>query len=167
MALILCADHELNVSTFTARCVASAAATPYAVIAAGLAALGGVRHGGQATRAAALLREVAQPDRAHHVLADRLRRGDPIPGFGHRLYPAGDPRAAALLERLAAAYPDAPGVALGRATSVEAQRLLGERPTVDFALAVLSAALGSPDGIEVALFALGRAVGWIAHALEE
>jgi citrate synthase len=45
-ALVLCADHELNVSSFTARCVASAGATPYAVVVAGLAALGGVKHGG-------------------------------------------------------------------------------------------------------------------------
>ena len=34
-ALVLCADHELNVSTFAARCVASSGATPYAVVTAG------------------------------------------------------------------------------------------------------------------------------------
>jgi citrate synthase len=167
MALILCADHELNVSAFTARCVASAAATPYAVIAAGLAALEGVRHGGQAARTAALLHEVGQPARARQALAERLRRGDPVPGFGHRLYPEGDPRATALLERLSSSYPDAPAVALGRAVAEEAQALLGERPTIDFALAVLAATFQSPPGTEVAIFGLGRSVGWVAHALEE
>src|SRR5262245_30632485 len=40
-AIILCADHELNVSSFTARCVASAGSNPYAVVIAGLAALEG------------------------------------------------------------------------------------------------------------------------------
>jgi citrate synthase len=39
MALILCVDHELNVSSFTARCIASAGSTPYAAVIGGLAAL--------------------------------------------------------------------------------------------------------------------------------
>ncbi|HEY9421361.1 MAG TPA: citrate/2-methylcitrate synthase, partial [Thermoanaerobaculia bacterium] len=56
-ALILCADHELNVSAFTARCVASAASNPYDVVSAGLAALKGVRHGGHTERMEALFRE--------------------------------------------------------------------------------------------------------------
>lgn len=167
MALVLCADHELNVSAFTARCVASAAATPYAAIAAGLAALEGVRHGGQAARAVALLRELARPEQAHELLTDRLRRGDPVPGFGHRLYPGGDPRAAALLERLADMYPVAPAVARGQALCAAALQLLGERPTIDLGLAVLSETLQAPPGTELALFALGRTVGWVAHAIEE
>lgn len=167
MALVLCADHELNVSAFTARCVASAAAPPYAVVSAGLAALEGVRHGGQAARVAAMLREVGAPGDAPRVLGDRLRRGDAIPGFGHRLYPGGDPRGAALLRRVAEHYPDAPAVARGRAVSDAAMSLLGEGPTIDFGLAVLTATLACEPGSEVALFALGRAVGWIAHALEE
>jgi citrate synthase len=49
-ALILSADHELNVSTFTARCVASAGGSPYGVVIAGLAALEGTRHGGTTAR---------------------------------------------------------------------------------------------------------------------
>ena len=46
-ALVFCVDHELPVSTFAARCVASSESTPYAVVLAGLAALGGVKHGGE------------------------------------------------------------------------------------------------------------------------
>src|SRR5262249_55432400 len=56
-ALVLCADHELNSSAFTARVVASAEANPYAVVLAGLAALGGFQHGGATEQAAAFLRE--------------------------------------------------------------------------------------------------------------
>lgn len=167
MALVLCADHELNVSAFTARCVASAAAPPYAVISAGLAAIEGVRHGGQTARTTALLHEVGQPSHARQVLTDRLRRGDPIPGFGHRLYPAGDPRARALLQQIAASYGGAAAVTLGQAIAEVTQELLGERPNIDFALAVLAATLQSPPGTAVALFALGRVVGWVAHAIEE
>src|SRR5215510_12807640 len=110
--LVLCADHELNSSTFAARVVASAEANPYAVVLAGLAALGGFQHGGAAEQAAAFLREVAEPSRVRLVIAERLRRGERLPGFGHRLYPDHDPRAVALLSMLAEAYPTSPALAL-------------------------------------------------------
>src|SRR5690606_13971117 len=92
-ALVLCADHELNVSSFTARCVASAGSTPYQVVQAGLAALQGTKHGGHTARAGALLDEIGEPENARNALGARLRRGESIPGFGHVLYPDGDPRA--------------------------------------------------------------------------
>src|SRR5581483_6610591 len=41
--LVLLADHELNASTFVARCVASTGATPYAAVSAALGALSGRR----------------------------------------------------------------------------------------------------------------------------
>src|SRR5256712_5089394 len=59
-ALILCADHELNVSAFTARCIASAGSNPYAVVAGGLAALEGNKHGGMTARVATMLDELAR-----------------------------------------------------------------------------------------------------------
>ncbi len=66
-ALILCADHELNVSSFAARCVASAGATPYAVAVAGLCALSGVEHGGNTERVEAFLKEAGTATRARDV----------------------------------------------------------------------------------------------------
>src|SRR6266567_3448192 len=81
-ALVLCADHELNTSAFAARVVASVEASPYAVVLAGLAALDGFKHGGQTKQATAFLREVAEPSRVRLVLAERLRRGERLPGFG-------------------------------------------------------------------------------------
>jgi citrate synthase len=92
-ALVYCADHELPVSTFAARCVASSEATPYAVVLAGLAALGGVKHGGEVELVEAFLREVDAVGEARAGISGRLRRGERIPGFGHSLYPDGDPRA--------------------------------------------------------------------------
>lgn len=165
--LILCADHELNVSTFTARCVASAGATPYQVVAAGLAALEGQQHGGYTRRVEALWQEVGSPDAARSRLAGRLRRGEAIPGFGHRLYPEGDPRARLLLELVAAYAPQAPAVALAEAVAEAAAELLGERPVLDFALVAVARALALPPDSALTLFALGRTIGWIAHALEQ
>jgi len=166
-ALILCADQELNVTSFAARCVASAAASPYAAVSAGLAALGGAKHAGRGGRIDALLREVAVPGRAHEVLAGRLRRGEEIPGFGHPLFPKGDPRGLLLLELTGASLPRTSAVRMATAVVRAAHDLLGEQPDVEFGLVTLAGALGLPAGGANALFALGRTIGWIGHAMEE
>jgi citrate synthase len=166
-ALVYCADHELPVSTFAARCVASSGASPYAVVLAGLAALGGVKHGGEIELVEAFLREVEIVGDARAVISGRLRRGERIPGFGHSLYPEGDPRGAGLLRLVAEAYPTNPAVQLSEAVAGEVFHLMGGRPTVDFALATLARTLALPAGGAVALFGLGRTVGWIGHAIEQ
>jgi citrate synthase len=166
-ALVLCADHELNVSAFTARCVASAASSPYDAVAAGLAALKGARHGGVGERVQALLAEVGERGRARRVVAERLRRGEAVPGFGHPLYPQGDPRAAALLERAAAVAPDPGRLELVDAVVAAAGDLLGERPSLDVGLVALARALALPPEAPLVLFAAGRTAGWLGHAIEE
>ena len=166
-ALVFCADHELPVSTFAARCVASSGASPYAVVLAGLAALGGIKHGGEIELVEAFLREVEDAEDARAVISGRLRRGERIPGFGHSLYPEGDPRGAGLLRLTAEAYPESPAVKLSTTVAEDVLRLMGERPTVDFALATVARVLRLPSGGAVALFGLGRTVGWIGHAIEQ
>ncbi len=166
-ALIYCADHELNVSAFAARVGASAQATPYQVVAAGLAALQGRLHGGATGQAVAFLREVGAPERARQVIGERLKRGERIPGFGHPLYPDGDPRGRALLERVTAVLPDAPGTLLAQAVAQGMAGTVGLQPNVDFALTALAWALELPPGAPLALFALGRAAGWMGQAIEQ
>ena len=166
-ALILCADHELNISSFTARCVASAGSTPYAVVMAGLSALQGPKHGGYTERVEALFQEAATPAQAAGTIASRLRRGEAIPGFGHPLYPEGDPRGQALLTMIEAAYGDNEGLGLARALETAVCHSIGLKPTIDFALVTLSQALNLPPGSALTLFALGRIVGWIGHANEQ
>jgi len=166
-ALVLCADHELNASSFAARVVAGAGSPPYDAVLAGLAALGGTRHGGHTARVAALLREVDAPDRAEAVLAERLRRGDDVPGFGQRLYPDGDPRFAPLFALAGAHAVDAAVIARVVALVAAVHALDGRAPTLDVGLVALERALMLPAGAALALFAVGRSVGWIAHALEQ
>lgn len=166
-ALILCADHELNVSSFTARCVASAGATPYAVVVAGLSALQGAKHGGYTERVEAFLRGVDQPRQVRTAIADRFKRGESVPGFGHKLYPDGDPRCTTLLSLMANVYPDSSGVILAQAITEEMLQTTGKYPTIDFGLAILAKTLNLPPGSALAIFALGRTIGWIGHAIEQ
>src|SRR5215469_11848760 len=104
--LVLIADHELNASTFVARCVASTGATPYAVVSAALGALSGRRHGGASARAEALFAEIVRGGDPMVIMAGRLARGEDLPAFGQFLYPNGDPRAAAILAAIVRTAPE-------------------------------------------------------------
>jgi len=158
-ALVLLADHELNASTFAARVTASTGASLAAAMLAGLAALSGPLHGGMAERVEALAAEAAAIG-AKVAVKRRLARGTDLPGFGHPLYPEGDPRATALLAGLDVL----PGDAAVLATVTE---LTGARPNIDFALTALARRLRLPAGAPFQIFAVARATGWIAHALEQ
>jgi citrate synthase len=166
-ALVLSADHELNVSAFTARCVASAGSTPYAVVSAGLAALQGPKHGGHCHRMEALFKEAGSPKGARASLLSRLRRGEEIPGFGHTLYPEGDPRGDTLFRIINQVRPKHPAVRLAAALKSAMSELTGKHPTIDFGLVTICRALDLPDGMALGLFAMGRTIGWIGHAIEQ
>jgi citrate synthase len=168
-ALILGADHELNVSSFTARCVASAGSHPYAVVIAGIAALEGPRHGGISARVESMLDSLRphRPRTLPDALAERLRRGDTIDGFGHPLYREGDPRAIALMALLRERYPKSAELAFVTHVADAAAAAIREKPTIDFALAAVSRVLRLPPGSPLTLFAIGRTIGWIGHAIEQ
>ncbi len=157
-ALVLCADHELNASSFTARCVASTGASIRAAVLAGLAALSGYRHGSMTLRIEQFWTRLAGAN-VRDGVKRMLDSDETIPGFGHPLYPQGDIRALALLQSAASAE------ALDLADVVE--DLTGRRPTIDFALVAVQRRLALPDRSAFLLFAIGRTVGWIAHALEQ
>ncbi|HEX9104431.1 MAG TPA: citrate synthase, partial [Polyangia bacterium] len=150
-ALVLSADHELNASSFTARIAASAGADIYACVAAALATMSGPRHGGECERFEALVAEAGEPRRARAAVAARLERGDPLHGFGHRLYPAGDPRAARLIDvahRLAGRAPAAARATLRTIDALVAAgaRAGGEPPALDAGLVAVAVAAALPPG---------------------
>ncbi len=159
-ALVLQADHELNASTFAVRVVASTGASLGACLNAGLSALSGPLHGGMTSLVELLFDELEQYGDAERVIDQRLRRGETIPGFHHPLYPEGDPRASGLLPHL-------PPRALRDELLQVMNETAGQLPTCDVALVSLRRSLNLPRGSALALFAIARTVGWVAHALEQ
>ena len=142
-------------------------ADPYAVVGAGLGAVGGALHGGASLAAETLLSLAASPADVPRVVGDLLRRGEQLTGFGHFAYPAGDPRSVLLMEKIEEYAPASPRLAVAAAVIAEVRRRALPEPNVDFALAVLTSVAGLAPGAGEAIFAVARAAGWIAHALEE
>ena len=162
-ALVLLADHELNASTFTVRCAASTGLNLYDAVIAGLAALKGPKHGGAGVLASHLVKTLIDHDVAP-VIRERVALGERFAGFGHGVYKRGDPRAMSLLDALTRA-----GAArkFTREVPERIAEATGEFVNIDYALAVLVHSLRLPAGSELALFAMARMVGWLAHASEQ
>lgn len=157
--LVLVADHELNASAFAARVAASTGASLAAAALAGLATLSGPRHGGAVAAVRGFADEAAQLG-PREAIARRLQDDRALPGFGHPLYPDGDPRAAALLQRFT---PPPPLADLQQAVFA----ITGLAPNVDFTLMAGCEALRLPADAPFQLFAVARCAGWIAHAIEQ
>lgn len=158
-ALVAMADHDLNASTFAARVAASTGASLPACLLAGLCTLSGPRHGGAGE---SLLQLASDARRQGTVNAVRqwLARSQMLPGFGHNLYPDGDPRATLMLK----GFKPSNEMQLLAASVSE---LSGQLPNCDFALAVMADALGLPTNAPFKIFLIGRAVGWCAHVIEQ
>ncbi|OEZ72934.1 citrate synthase 2 [Janthinobacterium sp. HH103] len=167
-ALVLLADHELNASTFAVRCVASTGASLPAALMAGLGALCGDKHGGGSAAARCMLTQaLAAPD-ARAAIGQYYKTIAPeFAGFGHPLYPDGDPRAAYLLDRLSVLSPGHPHLSAILSVCATASKRLNARPNADLALAAMELAFGWPKGAGMVVFALARSAGWIAHAAEQ
>lgn len=158
-AMVLLMDHELTSSAFAARIASSNGASLPACLLAGLTTLSGPLHGDASGRVRALFAEVERLGE-EQVLAHYLSTGQPFAGFGHFLYPDGDPRAAALLARF-----EAPPVIARFIARVTA--LTGLQPNVDVALAALVAHHGLPPDAAFGIMATARSVGLLAHSLEQ
>ncbi|WP_396333244.1 citrate synthase [Burkholderia anthina] len=158
-AMVLVADHEITSSAFAARITASTGASLAGCLLTGLATLSGPLHGDASGRVRAVFDDIERLG-AERVVDHHLKSAIPIPGFGHHLYPDGDPRAAALLARLD------PPPELARFID-KVTTLTGQRPTIDVALAMLSVQLQLPRDAAFGLFSIARSVGLLAHCIEQ
>lgn len=175
ICLILHAEHTINASTFAVLVAGSTLASPYGVIASGIATLSGPLHGGANQKVVKMLEEIGSPDKAQAYIDSQLAQKKVIWGFGHREYSVKDPRAT-ILERLMRDLIEYKSGKVGPlfeiALAVESaatERLAGKGvyPNVDFYSGVLYKEMGiAPDQFP-ALFAMARAAGWLAHWKEQ
>nr|WP_297529958.1 citrate synthase family protein [uncultured Roseateles sp.] len=157
--LVLAADHEITSSAFSARITASTGASLPACLLAGLTTFSGPLHGDATGRVRTLFDEVDR-DGADAVVDRYLASAMPLPGFGHHIYPDGDPRAASLMGDFK------PPAAIGRLID-RVVALTGLPPSMDVALAALVARYKLPPDAGFAIFAIARSVGLLAHAMEQ
>jgi citrate synthase len=170
-------DHGFNASTFTARVIASTHSDLVSAITGAVGALKGPLHGGAPGPALDMVFEIGKPERAEAVILAKLRNGERLMGFGHRVYKVRDPRAdvlAAAAERFYTTEGDRQLYQLALFVEKTALRLLAQekpgRPlntNVEFYTALLLHGLGLPSDLFTPAFAAGRVLGWSAHALEQ
>jgi len=166
-ALILSADNELAPATFAARIAASAGADLFSCVTTALGAFEGMLTGLGCEQAESALTQASSCDAYLDHLKNLLARKSPVPGYGHPLYPDGDPRATLLLDLVREVEPAGKRGEMALQGVDHACNEWGLKPNLPLALAVLSAVLDSPVGASGALMSVGRAAGWVAHALEQ
>jgi citrate synthase len=166
-ALVLCAEHEANTSSFVVRCIASTRTSLYHAVAGGMSAVQGPEHAGIIELVHLLFDEVTAAPSVEEAIVRRLRRGQTLPSFNHPLYPEGDPRADWILRKLAQSFPDHPELCIVQDLVKAAETYANARPMIYFALVALQRILNLPNRSSMILFAAGRTAGWVAHALEQ
>ncbi len=172
-ALILHIEHGANAGTFSCIVTASTLADLYSAITSGIATLKGPLHGGANENALNFFLEVSTPDNAEAAVTKALSEHKRIPGFGHRVYRAYDPRARIFKERVRELCEKRGETRLFTvAQSVEdatAKRLTKEKglfPNIDFYSGIVYHLMGIPTDLFTPVFAMSRVVGWTAHVME-
>ena len=173
--LILHADHEQNASTSTVRLVGSSGANPFACIAAGIASLWGPAHGGANEATLKMLSEIRNEGRINEYIKRAKDKTDSfrLMGFGHRIYKNKDPRAIIMkttcyevLDELGLRNDPLFKLALKlEQIALEDEYFVKKKlyPNVDFYSGIVMKALGIPNSMFTAVFALARTAGWVAH----
>jgi citrate synthase len=170
-------DHGLNASTFAARVIVSTGSDLVSAVVGALGALKGPLHGGAPGPALNMVFDIGDASRAEAFLRQKIEAGDRLMGFGHRVYKVRDPRAdvlAVAAERMYVGRGDMSLYTLARSVETTALRLLEEykpgrrlQTNVEFYTALLLHGLGFDVSLFTPTFAISRAAGWIAHALEQ
>ena len=175
LLFILHADHEQNASTSTVRLAGSTGANPYAAISAGISALWGPAHGGANEAVLAMLEQIGTVENVPKYLAKAKDKNDNfrLMGFGHRVYKNFDPRATiirGMCHKVLAKLGKSDNPLFELALKLEEIALKDEYfverklyPNVDFYSGIIYSAIGIPQSMFTVMFAIARAVGWVAH----
>ncbi|MES2415949.1 MAG: citrate/2-methylcitrate synthase [Pseudomonadota bacterium] len=165
--LILLADHELAPGSFSARVAASSGASLHGCLVAAMCTHAGLRVSRVYNRAEEFLGSGRTRAALLKQLGELRHLGREIPGFTHRLYPKGDPRAVYLLGLAAARSQRSVRLREFLAFVAAAQQEFGLHPTVELAAVALCNEMGLPRESGGAMFAVARSAGWVAHVMEQ
>ncbi len=169
-SLILYAEHEMNASTFTTRVISSTLSDMHSAITGGIGAIKGPLHGGAGEAVMLTLKKIGRVENVDAFVEKALGAKRRLMGFGHRVYRAGDPRAA-VLRGLAEEACRLSGEGMWFEMAVRlherVNRAKGLIPNVDFYSAPLFYALGIPVDLFTPVIVAGRIAGWTAHLLEQ
>jgi citrate synthase len=169
-SLVLYAEHELNASTFTTRVIAATLSDMHSAVAGGVGALKGTLHGGAGEAVMRTLMEVGRVDNVDPWADAALAQKRRLMGFGHRVYTAGDPRAA-ILRGLAedACRQSGQGMWFDMAVKLHGRINAAKKliPNVDFYSAPLFYSIGIPVELFTPVIAASRIAGWTANLLEQ
>jgi citrate synthase len=169
-SLTLYAEHELNASTFTTRVITSTQSDMHSAVAGGVGALKGPLHGGAGEAVMRTLMEIGEPSNVDAFTEQALATRRRLMGFGHRVYKAGDPRAA-ILRGMAEDACRQSGQFKWYEMAVRLhERIKGAKgliPNVDFYSAPLFYSLGIPVDLFTPVIAAGRIAGWTANIVEQ
>ena len=172
---ILHADHEQNASSSTVRLAGSSGANPFACIAAGIASLWGPLHGGANEATLKMLEQIGDVSRIGEFIKRSKDKTDSfrLMGFGHRVYKNMDPRAALMrqachevLDELGLNNDPLFKLALElEKIALEDEYFIAKKlyPNVDFYSGIVMRAMGIPNSMFTAIFALARTVGWVSQ----
>jgi citrate synthase len=170
--LVLHAEHGSNASSFTARVVIGTEANVHAAVTAAIAALSGPAHGGAAEDVMKMAQEIGEPSRAESYVREKRKAGEPVTGFGHRVYRAEDPRARHMragVERLSREMGEPRWYEILQAVvaAMAPYARHGVNVNVDFYSGVVYHLLGIPRDLFVPIFAVGRVPGWVVQVREQ
>jgi len=173
--LILHADHEQNASTSTVRLAGSSGANPFACVASGIASLWGPAHGGANEATLKMLEEIGDVSRIGEFINRAKDKSDSfrLMGFGHRVYKNMDPRAAIMrqtchqvLDELGLHNDPMFKLAIKlEQIALEDEYFVSRKlyPNVDFYSGIVMRAMGIPNSMFTAIFAMARTAGWVSQ----
>lgn len=171
--LILCIDHELDHSTYSVRAAANTGITPYYAAITGLATARGRRVAyGRNEAVSHLLEDICNAKDPAEPILQYYSQGGDIPGFcanahtAHHVHSVADPRAINLKKTLDAMFAEDPDY-LRLLKAMQVAEELVQHPAEFILLVSFVGRKLNLGGQELALAAVARLIGWIAHACEQ
>ncbi|MGM0845671.1 MAG: citrate synthase/methylcitrate synthase [Bacillota bacterium] len=172
--MILTMEHGMNASAFSARVTASTESDLVSAITSAVGTMKGPLHGGAPSGVIDLLDTIGTKERAESVIREKLKNGEKLMGFGHRVYKTHDPRAIALRDKLLKSSGVDTSLDLALHVEETAIEVLKKvKPgrslytNVEFYAAAIMKSIDLKSELFTPTFTASRIVGWSAHVMEQ